>query len=231
MGEGRATSLCHPTVGLAHTVLGFHLWLEGLLGASPSFIPWGTPKIHQILPSKAQVGSARALCILGSGQFVGAVPPSPRPLHTMDEIPSSSSSWIRFTGFRSCCRDLLCRESCQGDRDGDSEHSRGTGDTGVQRGQPKAHVAPQRTQSGRRKFINREKKVQCVSTAWQDAFTALYLQCQDINVVSNFPGGNLGVLTLLLLQIGFLNHIHLQGSTGHRAEPQDLGSRVLEVII
>lgn len=39
----------------------------------------------------------------------------------MDEIPSSSSSWIRFTGFRSCCRDLLCRESWEGDRDGDSE--------------------------------------------------------------------------------------------------------------
>lgn len=32
----------------------------------------------------------------------------------MDEMPSSSSSWIRFTGFRSCCRDLLCRDSWKG---------------------------------------------------------------------------------------------------------------------
>lgn len=34
----------------------------------------------------------------------------------MDEMPSSSSSWIRFTGFRSCCRDLLCRDSWKRDR-------------------------------------------------------------------------------------------------------------------
>lgn len=74
------------------------------------------------------------------------------------------------------------------------------------------------------------KKCKAASTAWQDAFTAPYLQRQDINVVSNFPGGNLGVLTLLLLQIGLLNHIHLQGSTGALSSSpapgfgQDLGS-------
>lgn len=75
-------------------------------------------KIHQILNHKAQVGSARVFYSLGSGRIAGAV-----FLRTMDEIPSSSSSWIRFTGFRSCCRDLLCRESWEGDRGGDSEHS------------------------------------------------------------------------------------------------------------
>lgn len=60
----------------------------------------------------------------------------------------------------------------------------------------------------------RRKEHKAVSTAWQDAFTPPYLQRQDINVVSNFPGGNLSILTLLLLQIGLLNDIHLQGSTG-----------------
>lgn len=77
-----------------------------------------------------------------------------------------------------------------------------------------------------------EEKVQPVSTTWQDVFTAPYLQRQDINVVSNFPRGNLGVLTLLLLQVSFLNHIHLQGSTGAlsssprpaSSSSQDLGS-------
>jgi len=46
------------------------------------------------------------------------------------------------------------------------------------------------------------------------AVTAQYLQCQNINVVADFPGGNFGVLTLLLLQIGFLNHVDLEGSSG-----------------
>lgn len=46
------------------------------------------------------------------------------------------------------------------------------------------------------------------------AVTAQYLQRQYINVVANFPGGNLGIFTLLLLQIGLLNHIDLEGSRG-----------------
>lgn len=46
-----------------------------------------------------------------------SLPLFPRPLRTMDEMPSSSSSWIRFTGFRSCCRDLLCRDSWKRDSD------------------------------------------------------------------------------------------------------------------
>lgn len=32
--------------------------------------------------------------------------------------------------------------------------------------------------------------------------------------MTDFPGGNLGVFTLLLLQIGLLNHVDLQGSRG-----------------
>lgn len=46
------------------------------------------------------------------------------------------------------------------------------------------------------------------------AVTAQYLQRQYINVVANFPGGDLGVFTLLLLQIGLLNHVDLEGSRG-----------------
>lgn len=58
------------------------------------------------------------------------------------------------------------------------------------------------------------------STAWGaqpgrvPAVTAQYLQSQYINVVADFTGGNLGIFTLLLLQIGLLNHVNLEGSTG-----------------
>lgn len=41
-----------------------------------------------------------------------------------------------------------------------------------------------------------------------------YLQRQDINVVADFPGGNLSVFALFLLQIGLLNHVNLEGSRG-----------------
>lgn len=41
-----------------------------------------------------------------------------------------------------------------------------------------------------------------------------YLQCQYINVVANFPRGNLSVFTLFLLQIGLLNHVDLEGIRG-----------------
>ena len=46
------------------------------------------------------------------------------------------------------------------------------------------------------------------------AVTAQYLQRQYINVVTDFPGRNLSVFTLLFLQIGLLNHIDLEGSRG-----------------
>lgn len=68
----------------------------------------------------------------------------------------------------------------------------------------------------RKMRTNVEENVQPASTARHiPALTAPYLQRQDVNVVSDFPGGNLGVLTLLLLQISLLDNIHLQGSTGH----------------
>lgn len=68
----------------------------------------------------------------------------------------------------------------------------------------------------RKMCTNVEENVQPVSTARHiPALTAAYLQRQDVNVVSDFPGGNLGVLALLLLQISLLDNIHLQGSTGH----------------
>lgn len=77
------------------------------LASQDSSFPVSSLLLAHLIPTEPQC--------LPSGH--SSFPPTPVQLHpqtlTMEEMPSASSSWMRFTGFSRCCSCLLCLESCR----------------------------------------------------------------------------------------------------------------------